>query len=298
MSSLRPMNFTGETNIKNGSDAKVILMQNKAQGFRDPCAIFSNGIYHLYYSLVQNEADGQFFYLAESISYDLKTWTKPRIFSQKGAEYNYSSPGNVFVKDNKYYMCIQTYPRRSGELFGNENSRIYLICSTDLVSWSSPKLLKVKGDIPVEEMGRMIDPYIVPLDDGFICFYKQNGVSYSKSKDLTNWEYVGNCAECGENVCVIKENSDYYILHSPQNGLGLLRTNDFVNFENLGVTILNQSNYQWAKDRLTAGFVFTSGRNHDKDILFFHGDDESDYMFGASIAMIKNWNFKKEFMNT
>lgn len=279
----------------NSNNVRVILPQNKAQGFRDPCAVFSDGIYHLYYSLVQNEDDGQFFYLAESISRDLKNWTSPRILSPKGAEYNYSSPGNIFYRNNLYHMCIQTYPRRNGEVYGNENCRVFLIHSKDLVHWSKPEMIMVKGDVPVNNMGRMIDPYIVQTKDHFLCFYKQNGVSFSKSRDLIHWEYIGNCTDCGENVCVLKEKSDYYILHSPKNGLGLLRTQDFKTFENLGVITLNQSSYPWAKDRLTAGFILTLDSNHDNDVLFFHGDNESQYTFGASIAIIENWNFKKAF---
>lgn len=297
MNLLRLTNSIGDKYMSKdiNSNARVILPQTKAQGFRDPCAILSGGIYHLYYSLVQNEDDGQFFYLAESISHDLKNWSAPRILSPKGSEYNYSSPGNVFFQNNLYHMCIQTYPRRDGETYGNENSRIFIIHSKDLIHWTTPELLKVKGDIPVGEMGRMIDPYILQNGDEFLCFYKQNGVSFSKSKDLITWEYLGNCSGCGENVCVLKEGSSYYILHSPQNGLGLLKTDNFSDFEDLGTTTLNQEAYPWAKDRLTAGYILQRNPKHDKDILFFHGDDESNYTFGASIALIENWNFKKAF---
>jgi hypothetical protein len=51
-------------------------------------------------------------------------------------------------------------------------------------------------------MGRMIDPYIFPDKDEpgkWWCFYKQNGVSMSWSRDLKTWTYVGK-RRAGENV--------------------------------------------------------------------------------------------------
>ena len=51
--------------------------------------------------------------------------------------------------------------------------------SDDLVHWDAPELLRVKGDaVPREEMGRMIDPYLLEDKDEpgkYWCFYKQNG---------------------------------------------------------------------------------------------------------------------------
>ena len=65
--------------------------------------------------------------------------------------------------------------------------------SDDLEHWSDPELLMVKGDdIPVADMGRMIDPYL--LEDAnepgkWWCYYKQNGVSMSYSYDLIHWTF-------------------------------------------------------------------------------------------------------------
>ena len=185
-------------------------------------------------------------------------------------------------------MCLQTYPRENGETYGNENSRIFLMKSTDLINWSKPEIIMVKGDIPIEKMGRMIDPYILKDNDKFICFFKQNGVSYSVSDDLKNWRFMGS-TDCGENVSVIKQDDEYLIFHSPQNGIGLLRTKDLKSFEDCGVSTLNQEKYPWAKDRITAGFVI---EHNGKTYLFFHGDNEDNYLFGASLAIIENFDFE------
>ena len=69
-------------------------------------------------------------------------------------------------------------------------------------------LLRVKGpDVPVEAMGRMIDPFLLQdaADPGkWWCFYKQNGVSMSLSRDLKQWTYFGR-TEAGENACILMD---------------------------------------------------------------------------------------------
>ncbi|MBQ7862735.1 MAG: hypothetical protein IJ349_11120 [Clostridia bacterium] len=167
--------------------------------------------------------------------------------------------------------------------------------SKDLLNWEKPVLLKVKGDISECDMGRMIDPYL--LDDGnkFICFFKQNGVSYSTSKDLANWQFQG-FTECGENVCVIKENDEYLIINSPDNGINIMATKDFKTFTDVRTLYLNQENKPWAKDRITAGFVIdASSISPHKYAMFYHGDNEDNYLFGASLAVafsddLINWS--------
>ena len=271
---------------------QVILPQTDSQGFRDPCAVFKDDVCHLYYTLVCQKGDKQVFTLAESISEDLLHFSEPRILLPKDHSLDYSSPGNVFQKNDMFYICLQTYPRPNGEIYGNQDSRIYLMRSPDLVSWSEPELIRVKGNIPREEMGRMIDPYILPEEDGsFLCFFKQNGVSVSRSRDLENWEFLG-WGDCGENVCVVRLGSWYGILHSPKNGVGLLLSRDLKTFVDCGVSMLGCEKEVWAKDRVTAGFVT---EYQGEQILFFHGDNEDRYVFGASIAMIRNFDFNKAF---
>jgi hypothetical protein len=147
--------------------------------------------------LVLTEEDGQvFLYTAVSKSDDLIHWTNPKILTPKDKNLNFSSPGNIIKNNGKWIMCLQTYPRPNGEKYGNQNSRIWTMESEDLENWTEPKVLMVKGDtVAVEDMGRMIDPYLLEDKDEkgkWWCFYKQNGVSISYSYDLVKWNYFGN----------------------------------------------------------------------------------------------------------
>ena len=270
----------------------VILPKTQTRGFRDPWAIIENSVCHVYYTLVVQEEKGQAFALAESVSTDLIHFSESRILLPPDPAYNYSSPGNVFRHQGQYFICFQTYPRPNGEIYGNQDSRLFLMHSPDLIHWSEPELIRVKGDMPPEDMGRMIDPYILPEADGtFLCFFKQNGVSISRSKDLIHWEFMGHAA-CGENVCVLRCNEWYAILHSPENGVGLLLSKDLEQFMNCGISMLGCEGMLWAKDRVTADFAL----EHDGEtLLFFHGDNEDDYMFGASLAMIRHFDLLEAF---
>lgn len=270
----------------------LIFKQTKEFSYRDPAAYIENGKIYLFFTLVENTEDNQFFYIAQSESCDFIKWTKPTILTEKDNMKNYSSPGNVFKYDGYYYLTLQSYPREKGQIYGNEKSRIFTMKSKDLTHWDNPVLLKVKGDIPENEMGRMIDPYILEDAGKFICFFKQNGVSFSTSTDLINWQFQG-CTECGENVCVIKENDEYIIFNSPQNGINIMSTKDFVTFTDVETLYLNQNNKPWAKDRITAGFVLDISTFNVpyKYAMFYHGDNEDNYLFGASLAVSFANNF-------
>lgn len=263
-----------------------IFKQSKKYSFRDPAAYVENKIVYLYFTLVENDGENQYFYVAMSTSKDFVNWTKPQIITERNIAKNYSSPGNIVKHNDYYYLCIQSYPRPAFEKYGNENSRIYTIKSKDLIHWSNPEILMVKGDIPVSDMGRMIDPYILEDNGLFYCFFKQCGVSFSTSADLEKWKFKGH-TDCGENVCVLKKDDEYLIFNSPENGISVIKTTDFKHFDDCGITYLNQSQWDWAKDRITAGFV--SEINCDiipyKYAMFFHGDNEDDYLFGASIGI-------------
>ncbi len=263
----------------------LIFEQIDKHSYRDPAAFIKDGVIYLFFTLVENAENGQYFYIAESTSTDFIHWSEPVILTEKDKSKNYSSPGNVVEYNGHYYLCLQTYSRPNGETYGNDTSRIYTMKSRDLIHWDEPEIIMVKGDIPVDDMGRMIDPYILEDNGIFRCFFKQNGVSLSTSTDLKKWAFQGS-TDCGENVCVLKQNSEYLIFHSPENGIGLLKTRDFNHFENCGITTLNQSEWFWAKDRVTAGFVLELPEDYKyRYALFFHGDNEEKQLFGASLAV-------------
>ncbi len=264
----------------------LIFEQTDKYSYRDPAAFIKDGVIYLFFTLVENAEDGQYFYIAESKSTDFIHWSEPVILTENDKSKNYSSPGNVIEYNGYYYLCLQTYPRPNGETYGNDNSRIYTMKSKDLIHWDAPEIITVKGDASIDNMGRMIDPYILEDNGVFRCFFKQNGVSFSTSADLKSWEFQGS-TDCGENVCVLKQNGEYLIIHSPENGIGLLKTKDFKHFENCGITTLNQSEWLWAKDRVTAGFVLELPVGYKyRYALFLHGDNEEKHLFGASLAVM------------
>lgn len=264
----------------------LIFEQTKKFSYRDPAAYIENGVIYLFFTLVENTPERQYFYVAMSQSKDFINWSKPRILTEKDNLKNYSSPGNVIKYKGVYHLCVQTYPRDESQIYGNENSRIFTMKSKDLIKWEKAVLLKVKGDVSEKAMGRMIDPYILQDDNKFICFFKQNGVSFSTSTDLINWQFQGS-ANCGKNVCVLKNNDEYLIFNSPENGINIMSTKDFKSFNNIKTLYLNQQDKPWAKDRITAGFVIDVSRvSPHKYALFYHGDNEDDYLFGASLAVV------------
>ena len=72
----------------------------------------------------------------------------------------------------------------------------------------------------------MIDPYLIEDKEEsgkWWCFYKQNGASMSWSIDLETCTYCGH-VDAGENVCLLIEEEDYVLFHSPKNGLSVPKT--------------------------------------------------------------------------
>jgi hypothetical protein len=172
--------------------------------------------------------------------------------------------------------------------------------SRDLKEWGEPELLKVKGNaVALEDMGRMIDPYLIRDKDEpgkWWCFYKQNGVSYSGSYDLENWNFQGN-TRSGENVCVLVDRGEYLLFHSPENGIGMKRSPDGVNWRDVGELItLGQEGWPWAERRLTAGVVLDlrGEKEIGKYIMFFHGEgpgvENSIHTFVANCSIGIAWS--------
>ena len=285
----------------------ILFKGDEYTAYRDPAVIYHQGVFYLYFTLVKTiPGEGVFLHLAMSKSSDLINFSPIRLLTPKDKSLNYSSPGNVIRFNSKWYICFQTYPRQNGEKFGNSDARIWTMCSDDLENWSSPKILKVKGpEVPVEEMGRMIDPYLLEDKDipgKWWCFYKQNGVSISCSDDLENWTYYDH-SEAGENVCVIINNNEYILFHSPENGIGVMSSKDLKKWNNSPEIItLGQDKWDWAKGRLTAGFVLDcrAEENIGKYLMFFHGtgpeNEEIIFDTHACIGIawsddLKTWNW-------
>lgn len=283
----------------------IILAGSDKTAYRDPAVWYENGKFYLFCTYVECTDDGPYLTTVLSISENLTDWSEPRELTVRDRCKNFSSPGNVIKTDKGYFLCLQTYCRENGEKYGNDNCRLWTMRSDDLENWESPKLLRVKGDVPDEEIGRMIDPFLIKDlkdDKKWWCLYKQNGVSMSYSYDLENWTYYGK-TPCGENVCAIRDGNSYMIFHSPPNGIGILKTEDLTNFREEGELItLGQDKWEWAKGRITAGFVLDLKNNpeYGKYIMFFHGSgpesEETMFDHHANIGIawsddLKNWRY-------
>ncbi len=252
----------------------ILFEGSKTCAYRDPAAIIVDGICYLFFTYVDNSPGGPWLYLAETTSEDLEHWSAICLLTPKDKRLNCSSPGNIIRDGDDYVICFQTYCRENGEKYGNENCRVFTMRSKDLHTWSKPAMILVKGEhIEWQNMGRMIDPYLLRTGDEWWCFYKQNGVSFSKSRDLKSWTYMGH-ADAGENVCVIPLNNGYRMFSSPQNGIRVMDSDDLVAWhQSMDDLTLGQDNWEWAKGRLTAGFVLentTGFGNLPRYLMFFH----------------------------
>lgn len=294
----------------------VIFKGDKNTAYRDPAIVYAKSQFYLFFTLSKTEKDDKVYtYTAMSTSADLKKWSAVKILTPKDQNLDYSSPGNVIRYKNEWIICLQTYPRPgylSAQMpkYGTADSRLYIMRSKDLENWSKPELIKVKGDsVSFAAMGRMIDPYLIEDKDEkgkWWCFYKQNGVSKSYSYDLQHWVYAGHAA-AGENVCVLVKDNQYVLFHSPENGIGMKTSKDLVTWDDVGpVMTLGQSNWDWAKGRISAGAVVDLTKNplFENYIMFFHGsgpltEKEGDFDKNASIGIawsadLNDWYWPKD----
>lgn len=287
----------------------ILLRGDAHTAYRDPAVYYQNGTFYLYFTLVETENDGTpYLYLAMTTSRDLLHFSGVKKLSPRDRAINLSSPGNVLKVRNEYILCCQTYCRENGEKYGNANSRVFIIRSKDLLHWSEPELLRVKGDdVSRENMGRMIDPYLVEdakTPGQYWCFLKQNGVSFARSSDLRHWEFCGH-TESGENVCILPVNGRYHLWHSPKNGIGELVSDDLIHWEDTGKLItLGQKEWPWAQGRLTAAALLDLRCELavGKVLMFFHGtgpeDEETIFDQYASIGLawsddFNHWEYAK-----
>ncbi len=298
----------------------VLLRGDDIHAYRDPTAIYHNGEFHLFYTYnPPPDADGRiYWFTAVSTSRDLVSWSEPRLLTPKDQSLNFSSPGNVIRFGDEWVLCLQTYPtpgfRKAGPVqFGDASARVFIMRSRDLVEWSAPELLRVKGpEVPRAEMGRMIDPFLIEDRDEpgkWWCFFKQNGASRAWSRDLKTWTFAGSFP-AGENTCIIREGDEYVLFHSPKNGIGIKRSKDLATWRDEGVLTLGKRDWSWARNgRLTAGFVLDLRRDPavGKALMFFHAsafpEQSGGFTANCSLGLawsddLKNWSWAKAPGNT
>ena len=253
-----------------------ILRGSETVAYRDPACIYAGGVYRLFFTLSVKKDGYMYNSLALSESKDLEHWSEPRQITRDSLSENYCSPGNILCHNGEYLICVSSYPMPlpfAQRPYADETARLYFIRTADFVHFSSPELIRAKGDVPMEDMGRMIDPYVFRDRDDpalFHLFFKQNGVSHAHSRDLQNWVYDGHI-DGGENACVVLKDGIYHLFHSPANGIGHKISRDLITWEDCGIMTLEQDRWDWAQGRLTAGFVMEHPQETGKYLLFFHG---------------------------
>ena len=275
---------TGAGRIDLSAIPSPLLLRGDAKtAYRDPAAVYHDGVFWLYYSYVLHEDGGKSFnYTAWSKSSDLVHWSEPKIFTPRDARLNFCAPGNIVRYGGEWVLCLQTYPRPDFQKFGTDDARCWIRRSGDLENWSEPEMLMLAGpDVAVPSMGRMIDPYLIEDKDEpgkWWCFFDTNAANMSYSHDLKTWTYF-NRVEAGENVCILIDHDEYLMFHSPKNGVGVKRSADLKNWRDAGELItLGQKDWPWAMGRLSAGFVLDLREEPavGKYLMFFHGTGPED----------------------
>ncbi len=312
---VKTINLSGQSKTLRAIDSPVLFYGDEKTAYRDPAVLFHNDQFFLFFTLVKTIKGKIYSFTASSKSYDLINWSEVKILTPRDQNLNFSSPGNIIRYDDKWILCLQTYPRPEYFLgdkvrYGSDDCRVFIMKSKDLENWTYPELLKVKGtSIGENKMGRMIDPYLIEDKDEegkWWIFFKQNGVSMSFTYDFINWNYFGN-NKSGENVCVLKDESEYVMFHSPSNGIGIKRSPNLKDWSSFGSIItLGQKEWNWAKGRLTAGAVvdLRNIQGIEKYIMFFHGsgpnkEKEGDFDKNSSIGIawsddLVNWDWPKK----
>jgi len=258
----------------------ILFRGDAATAYRDPTAVYADGWFRLFFTLVRIDPDGRIYSTcAWSKSRDLAHWTEPHSFTPRDPGLNFGSPGDIVRFGDTWVLCLQTYPRPNGEPYGNADSRLWALRSRDLETWDAPELLRVKGpDVPREKMGRMIDPYLIEeraKPGTWWCFYK-TGAAWSR--DLRVWT-PDHQRPPGENICIVPDGAEYVMFYSPANGIGVRRSPDLRTWRDEGTFTLGQASWPWAQGRLTGGFVLDlrGEPSVGKALLFFHGSDYPEH---------------------
>ena len=275
----------------------LIFEGNDKFAYRDPTCYLYGDTYCLFFTVSEKDDGYMYNRTAMSKSKDLINWSKPVLITPRDLSVNYCSPGNIIKKGDEYIMCLTSYPmpfKYSVRDHGDETARVFTISTKDFETFTEPKMLIPKRDTRPEDLGRMIDPYILEKDDRYYLFFKQNGVSLSVSEDLEVWDYLGN-TKGGENACVIKHDGKYLLIHSPKNGIGFMTSDDLEHWTDRGLTTLDQDMKKMPDSRLTAGFAMEASEKSPYGyIMFYHisANRDPETHGNASLCMAFTDDFK------
>lgn len=262
---------------------------------RDPALAYDGGIWRCFHSafgLVDGRMRG---HVDVCQSRDLARWEGFARLTT--SPLGFSSPGNILKMGEEWVMCVQSYPIHEGQLYGGNDSRLWLMRSRDLVRWGEPEMIKPDGcTARWAPSPRQIDPYLVEHDGRMHCFYKANGaLGVLVSTDMSHWEEAAPDAPVlsrddtpdgatVENPCVIRSDGAFVMFFAPcraGRGIGIARSYDLLHWTD--VRYLDFPALPWADGGPTAPFVMDAREQTGRYVMAFHGD-RRDHM-GAALGI-------------
>jgi predicted GH43/DUF377 family glycosyl hydrolase len=276
-----------------------ILDKDRTQNIqcRDGALFYHDSVFYLYYCSVEYPRLFQYqFYTDLITSTDLVHWTpQPRLWD---AQMGFSSPGNVIEVGDKFVLCVQTYPIKRGHWWGSDACRLWTSESEDLVHWSSPKVIAPEGSAArwaTEK--RQIDPFILPYEGKYYCFYKTSGqLGLLVSPDLQSWEeaspdrpvfaaYETPDNTTIENACVLDIDGELVMFFSPcynKRGIGITRSSDLFHWK--FDQYLKFPKFAWAKSGPTAPSVIDIRKETGKFVMAFHAERRQPHHAALALA--------------
>ncbi|MDF2926717.1 MAG: hypothetical protein K0R57_5631 [Paenibacillaceae bacterium] len=273
------------------------IRQDIRLAYRDPVLFHHEGIYHIFYTVVEQEQEQDRYrlYMEHSRSTDLAHW-EPAV-RVADSPLNFSSPGNIVRAGGKWLLCVQSYPMEPGEIYGNASSRLWLMESADLTNWSEPWMIQESGCQAVwSSSPRQIDPYLVEYQSRYWCFYKAAGqLGALVSDNLRDWQEASpdrpvlSSTETPdgstvENPCIVRDGEEFVLFFSPcrqGRGIGTARSRNLLDWSE--VRYLDFPELAWAPGGPTAAMVLDRREACGKWLMAFHGDTEGPH--GAALGL-------------
>jgi len=266
---------------------------------RDAAIIYHNGVLKCFHTTAEERNDRRHLFLEVSTTHNLLEWETTRLTT---SSLNFSSPGNIIWDGKQWCLCVQSYPIKPGELWGNDESRLWLMFSKDLVNWSELEMMVKDGcTCDWATSPRQIDPYLVYHNNEYYCFYKADSkYGAIKSPNLKNWQEVSPDKpiiahqdipdrRAIENPCIIKDdNGKYMLFFSPcreGRGIGIAYSNNLTEWNDF--KYLDFPKLAWAKNGPTAPAIIDMRKETGFWLMIFHGEDVSE---GHSAALGVAWS--------
>lgn len=271
------------------------ILKDARRAFRDPALYYHDGEYHLFFTVVEQREEGYYLYIGTSKSSDLLAWEPVRQLTT--SELHFSSPGNLIFHNRKWIMCVQSYPIKRGEDYGDERCRLWLMESEDLYHWSEPRAMEERGcRANWTSSSRQIDPYLIEHRQHYYCFYKTDGhFGAIVSDDLHQWREASPeqpvlsreqtpDRSSVENPCIIHDGSKFVLFFAPcrqGRGIGIAYSHNLLQWTD--IRYLPFPSLDWAPGGPTAAMVLDQRAVCGKWLMAFHGDIEGPH--GGAIGL-------------